>query len=126
LVGLAPARCYGLGESVGWKTMCLAIPGKIASISGEDPVLRSGKVDFGGILREVSLAYVPEAQVGDYVIVHVGFALSRVDEAEAKQVFEYLRQMEELSELEPSGVAGPDRGVERATPKDAGSGAKAS
>jgi hydrogenase expression/formation protein HypC len=106
--------------------MCLAIPGKIASISGEDPVLRSGKVDFGGILREVSLAYVPEAQVGDYVIVHVGFALSRVDEAEAKQVFEYLRQMEELSELEPSGVAGPDRGVERATPKDAGSGAKAS
>ena len=79
--------------------MCLAIPGKIASISGEDPLLRSGKVDFGGVLKEVSLAYVPEAQVGDYVIVHVGFALSRVDEQEAKQVFEYLREMEELSEL---------------------------
>jgi len=87
--------------------MCLAIPGKIASISGEDPLLRSGKVDFGGILKEVSLAYVPEAQVGDYVIVHVGFALSRVDEDEAKQVFEYLREMEELSELQPSGAGVP-------------------
>ena len=80
--------------------MCLAIPGKITSISGEDPLMRTGKVDFGGILKEVSLAYVPEAKVGDYVIVHVGFALSRVDEAEAQQVFEYLREMEELSELE--------------------------
>jgi hydrogenase expression/formation protein HypC len=87
--------------------MCLAIPGKIESISGEDPLLRSGKVNFGGILKEVSLVYVPEAQVGDYVIVHVGFALSRVDEAEARQVFEYLRQMEELSELEPAGAVGP-------------------
>jgi hydrogenase expression/formation protein HypC len=87
--------------------MCLAVPGKITSISGDDPLMRTGKVDFGGILKEVSLAYVPEAQLGDYVIVHVGFALSRLDEAEAQQVFEYLRQMEELSELEESeaGVA---------------------
>jgi hydrogenase expression/formation protein HypC len=84
--------------------MCLAIPGKIASISGEDPLMRTGKVDFGGILKEVSLAYVPEAVVGDYVIVHVGFALSRVDEAEAQQVFAYLREMQELSELEPDGA----------------------
>ena len=82
--------------------MCLAIPGKVTSISGDDPLMRSGKVDFGGVLREVSLAYVPEVQVGDYVIVHVGFALSRVDEAEAKQVFEYLREMEELSDLDQS------------------------
>jgi hydrogenase expression/formation protein HypC len=80
--------------------MCLAIPGKIASISGDDPLMRTGKVDFGGILKEVSLAYVPEAAVGDYVIVHVGFALSRVDEAEAQQVFAYLREMQELSEIE--------------------------
>ena len=80
--------------------MCLAIPGKVTSISGEDPLLRSGKVDFGGVLKEVSLAYVPEVKVGDYVIVHVGFALSRVDEAEAKQVFAYLREMQELSDLE--------------------------
>jgi hydrogenase expression/formation protein HypC len=66
--------------------------------------MRSGKVDFGGVLREVSLAYVPEVQIGDYVIVHVGFALSRVDEAEAQQVFEYLREMEELSDLQDSGA----------------------
>ena len=72
--------------------MCLAVPGKITSISGDDPLMRTGKVDFGGILKEVNLAYVPEAQLGDYVIVHVGFALSRVDEAEAQQVFEYLRR----------------------------------
>ena len=87
--------------------MCLAIPGKITSISGEDPLMRTGKVDFGGILKEVSLAYVPEAQLGDYVIVHVGFALSRVDEAEAQQVFEYLREMQELSELDGSGAGVP-------------------
>ena len=84
--------------------MCLAIPGKVISISGDDPLMRSGKVDFGGVLREVSLAYVPEVKVGDYVIVHVGFALSRVDEAEAQQVFEYLREMEELSDLPDSGA----------------------
>jgi len=80
--------------------MCLAVPGKIISISGEEPLLRLGKIDFGGILKEVSLAYVPEAKVGDYVIVHVGFAISRLDEAEANKVFEYLREMENLSELE--------------------------
>ena len=84
--------------------MCLAIPGKITSISGDDPLMRTGKVDFGGVLREVSLAYVPEVKVGDYVIVHVGFALSRVDEAEANQVFEYLREMEELCDLQDSGA----------------------
>ena len=80
--------------------MCLAIPGKIASISGEDPLTRMGKIDFGGVIKEASLAYVPEANVGDYVIVHVGFAISRVDEEEANQVFEYLREMQELSELD--------------------------
>ncbi|HWW02051.1 MAG TPA: HypC/HybG/HupF family hydrogenase formation chaperone [Candidatus Acidoferrum sp.] len=80
--------------------MCLAVPGKITSISGDDPLTRTGKVDFGGILKEVSLAYVPEACVGEYVIVHVGFAISRLDEAEANKVFEYLREMHELSELE--------------------------
>jgi hydrogenase expression/formation protein HypC len=79
--------------------MCLAIPGKIVSVSGDEPLTRTGKIDFGGILKEASLAYVPEANVGDYVIVHVGFALSKVDEAEAHKVFEYLKQMEELDEL---------------------------
>jgi hydrogenase expression/formation protein HypC len=79
--------------------MCLAIPGKITSITGDDPLLRTGKIDFGGVLKEASLAYVPEAKPGDYVIVHVGFAISRLDEAEAKKVFEYLREMDELAEL---------------------------
>jgi hydrogenase expression/formation protein HypC len=80
--------------------MCLAIPGKILSISGEDPFERMGKVNFGGIAKEVNLAYVPEAKVGDYVIVHVGFALSTLDEEEANKTLEYLRQMEELGELD--------------------------
>jgi hydrogenase expression/formation protein HypC len=79
--------------------MCLAIPGKIESIEGIDPVLRSGKVNFGGILKTVNLAYVPEARIGDYVIVHVGFAISIVDEEEARQVFAYLKEMDELEEL---------------------------
>jgi hydrogenase expression/formation protein HypC len=85
--------------------VCLAIPGKIESIRGDDPITRMGKVNFGGILKEASLAYVPEAGIGDYVIVHAGFALSRVDAEEAQKVFEYLRQMEELGELE-AGSAG--------------------
>jgi hydrogenase expression/formation protein HypC len=80
--------------------MCLAVPGKILSIEGSDPLLRSGKVDFSGIVKQINLAYVPEAQVGDYVLVHVGFAINTIDEGEAQQVFEYLRQMGELVELE--------------------------
>jgi hydrogenase expression/formation protein HypC len=87
--------------------MCLAIPGKIESISGDDPLSRMGKVNFGGIFKEACLAYVPEAKVGDYVIVHVGFALSRVDEDEAHKVFEYLKEMEELGELGAGGAGVP-------------------
>jgi hydrogenase expression/formation protein HypC len=79
--------------------MCLAIPGKIESISGGDSLRRMGRVNFGGILKEVCLAFVPDAKVGDYVIVHVGFALSQVDEAEARTVFDYLKQMDDLAEL---------------------------
>ena len=85
--------------------MCLGIPGRLESITrDDDPLTRAGKVSFGGIQKEVSLAYVPEARVGDYVIVHVGFAISRVDEKEAMQVFEYLREMDELQELETAPV----------------------
>ena len=73
--------------------MCLSIPGKIESITGDDLLTKKGRVNFGGIVKEVSLAYVPEAQVGEYVIVHVGFAISRVDEHEAHKVFEYLEEM---------------------------------
>ena len=79
--------------------MCLAIPGKILSISGDDPLTRMGKIDFSGVVKQASLAYVPEVVVGDYVIVHAGFALSRVDEAEAVKIFEYLRQMGETGDL---------------------------
>lgn len=73
------------------------------SISGDDPLMRMGRVDFGGIIKEASLAYVPEVKVGDYVIVHVGFALSKVDEDEAQKVFEYLKQMDELADLKEGG-----------------------
>lgn len=79
--------------------MCLAVPGKILSIQGED-FARMARVNFGGIVKEVSLAYVPEAKVDDYAIVHVGFAISIVDEAEALRTLEYLKQMGELAELE--------------------------
>jgi hydrogenase expression/formation protein HypC len=82
--------------------MCLAIPGKVISISGEDPLLRLGRIDFSGVVKEACLAYVPEAKAGDFVIVHAGFALSKVDEAEAQKIFEYLRQMDEPDELKAS------------------------
>ena len=80
--------------------MCLGVPGKIVQID-ENPIgMAMGRVNFGGILKEVCLAYVPEAQVGDYVVVHVGFAISCIDEAEAQEVFRFLAEMEELAELE--------------------------
>lgn len=84
--------------------MCLAVPGRILAIEGDDPILRSGTVDFSGITKRVNLSYVPEATVGDFVLVHVGFAISTVDEDEAEKVFSYLRAMGELTELgdEPS------------------------
>lgn len=80
--------------------MCLAVPGKIESIDATDPIFRSGKVNFGGILKRINLAYVPEAKIGDYVLVHVGFAISTIDEQEAQQTLEYLQKMGELAEME--------------------------
>jgi len=80
--------------------MCLAVPGKVMTITGSDPLTRAGKVNFGGVVKDINFAYVPEVKVGDYVIVHVGFALNTVDESEANQVFDYLREMGELAELE--------------------------
>jgi hydrogenase expression/formation protein HypC len=79
--------------------MCLGVPGQIISIQEQAEGIRMGRVSFAGIVKDVCLAYLPEAVVGDYVVVHVGFAISRVDEAEAKQVFEYLDRMGELAEL---------------------------
>ncbi|MBI4424932.1 MAG: HypC/HybG/HupF family hydrogenase formation chaperone [Elusimicrobia bacterium] len=80
--------------------MCLGIPGRVAELTTGESGLAMGRVDFGGVLKEVCLAYVPEAAVGDYVIVHVGFAISRLDESEAGRVFSYLRELGELRELE--------------------------
>jgi len=81
--------------------MCLAVPGRIISLSNEaDPLIRKGRIDFSGITREISLAYVPEAKVDDYVIVHAGFALSVLDEEEARttlQVFQALGAINEDS-----------------------------
>lgn len=79
--------------------MCLGIPGRIEAITDTGELTRAGRVSFGGIQKDVNLAYVPEAKVGDYVIVHVGFAISVIDEAEARQVFAYLEEMDELEEV---------------------------
>jgi hydrogenase expression/formation protein HypC len=80
--------------------MCLGVPGKVLEIEPNSLGMTMGKVSFGGIAKEVCLAYVPEAEVGDYIIVHAGFAISRLDEAEAMEVFELLNQMEELAATE--------------------------
>jgi len=83
--------------------MCLAIPGKITSIENQlDETFRTAKVSFEGILREVNLSMVPQANVGDYVLVHVGVAISVIDEKEAKQVFDYLKEAGELTDLGPA------------------------
>jgi hydrogenase expression/formation protein HypC len=84
--------------------MCLSIPGKLIEITAVlDETFRTGKVSFDGILKEVSLTLVPEARVGDYVMVHVGAAISTVDEEEARKTFELLKQLGELHELDPEG-----------------------
>jgi hydrogenase expression/formation protein HypC len=87
--------------------MCLGIPGKIVSVS-DDAGLHMGKILFGGITREACLEYVPEAASGDYVIVHAGFAISRVDEEEAARTYQLLEEMGQLAEL---GEAEKEPGV---------------
>ncbi len=72
--------------------MCLAVPGRVAELLGEGD-LRAARVDFGGVVREASLVFVPEAEVGDYVLVHVGFAIARIDEASARATFETLAEL---------------------------------
>ncbi len=79
--------------------MCLAIPGKLIELYQRDE-LPMGKAEFGGITKEVCLVYTPEAQVGQYVLVHVGFALSQIDEAEANGIFSYLEQIDEALAVE--------------------------
>ena len=88
--------------------MCLGIPGKLLEVYRRDD-LPMGKVEFGGIVKETCLVYTPEATVGDYVLVHVGFALSQLDEAEAQEIFSYLEQLGEAAELETQDASGqPD------------------
>lgn len=78
--------------------MCLGTPGKVVEINREQGLLM-GKVDFGGVFKQVCLEHVPEIAVGEYALVHVGFAITQIDEEEARQIFEFLRGMDELSEL---------------------------
>ncbi len=80
--------------------MCLAVPGKVIEIEGEGE-LRMGRVDFSGVQRQACLAYVPEVELGDYVLVHVGFAISRIDEEAAHETLAALKEMGELAELGP-------------------------
>ena len=86
--------------------MCLAVPGKVVEILGEGE-LRMGRVDFAGVQRQACLAYVPEVQMGDYVLVHVGFAISRIDEQQALETFAALAELGQLDELGPPPGEGP-------------------
>ena len=97
--------------------MCLGIPGRILDVYQRDD-LPMAKVEFGGIAKEVCLAYTPEAQVGEYVIVHVGFAISRVDEQEAQEIFSYLEQIDEVGALDegPPPVNGDGQDLREETP----------
>ena len=81
--------------------MCLAVPGKIVSIDGDEPIVRRGRVEFGGVTIDVSLACVPEAKVGDYVLVHAGFALNVVDEEQARLTLELLQSAYESPDTSP-------------------------
>jgi len=79
--------------------MCLAVPGKVISIDKSDPVMITGKASFGGVVKDVNLAFVPDVEIGDYVIVHAGFALNILDENEADTVFDYLNQISSQDDL---------------------------
>jgi hydrogenase expression/formation protein HypC len=96
--------------------MCLAIPGKILEVKDDEFGVRMGRANFGGIVKQVCLQYTPEVEPGDYVLVHVGFALGKVDEAEAQRTFKLLEELEQLNDLdvpgfgetpEPAAVPGP-------------------
>ena len=80
--------------------MCLGVPGKVVEVTENAIGMTMGRVDFGGVTKEVCLAYTPEAKVDDYVVVHVGFAIAIVDEEEAARTLEYLREMDDLGELD--------------------------
>jgi hydrogenase expression/formation protein HypC len=89
--------------------MCLAIPGLLEERTGDDPLMAVGRVRFGGIVKEVSLACLPEARVGDYILVHAGVGIAVVDEDEAREVFAYLEELGELAELDPQAGGGKEQ-----------------
>ena len=84
--------------------MCLAIPGRLIEVSEDAHGVRMGKANFGGIVKQVCLEYTPEANAGDYVLVHIGFALGKVDEDEAARTYKLLEEMEQLAELDVPDV----------------------
>jgi len=85
--------------------MCLAVPGRVVDTYRENDLLM-GKIDFGGVRKPACLEHIPDVKVGEYVLIHVGFALSRIDAAEASRIFEYLKELNQLDELaEPSSPA---------------------
>jgi hydrogenase expression/formation protein HypC len=90
--------------------MCLAIPGRVTEIFTQEG-MHMAHVQFGGVSREACLNYVPETQVGDYVLVHVGFAISRVDEEEAHRTYQALAELDQLSELDIPEISEPSEGV---------------
>ncbi len=87
--------------------MCLAIPGRILSVCGDDPVVRTARVDFGGVVKEISLAYTPEAQPGQYVLAHVGFAMALIDEDQAAELLATLRGLAAEAGISLDAVPGP-------------------
>lgn len=92
--------------------MCLAVPGKVLSVEGHDPAFRTAHVDFCGVRRIVNVAFTPDVVPGDFVLVHVGFALTRIDEEEAARTYQYLAQ---IGALEEEGL-GPSRMDARRAP----------
>ncbi len=85
--------------------MCLAIPGRVLSVWGDDPLVRMARIDFGGVVKEISLAYTPQALPGQYVLAHVGFAMALIDEAEAARILATLRELLDADAVTSSVVA---------------------
>jgi hydrogenase expression/formation protein HypC len=92
--------------------MCLAIPGKVIEIQQDEAGVRMGKTSFGGILKQVCLEYTPEVNCGDYILVHVGFALGKVDPEQARRTYEALAELNQLTELQVETELEPPRPAE--------------
>jgi hydrogenase expression/formation protein HypC len=101
LPALRTRRIRDLPSLTSELNMCLAVPGRVLSVEGYDPLARSARVDFSGVVRAVNLAFVPEARAGDYVLVHVGVAIARIDEAEAQRLLATLAELDALEEGAP-------------------------